>query len=72
MLILNVWGSLQGGDSSPLHRACSTGRADIVEMLIQAGASISAKDKVSRSPMMIQIFLCVHMLMCRYVYLFCL
>jgi ankyrin repeat protein len=45
MLILNVWGSLQGGDT-PLHRACSTGRADIVEILIQAGADISITNNV--------------------------
>lgn len=36
--------------STPLHRACQGGHADIVELLLQRGASASARDDIKQRP----------------------
>lgn len=36
--------------STPLHRACQSGHADIVELLLRRGASTSAKDDIKHRP----------------------
>ena len=36
---------------TPLHRAVNEGQAAVVAMLLEAGASVGARDKVERTPL---------------------